>query len=330
MVINVLKKLFLLPSRKLSVTIPIVLLLGFIVGLFFDTSPLKDYILLVTILMIYPTMIGFKINEVANFSHGKLMLTAFAINFIVIPLVAYLLGTTFLLSDPQLFAGLAIASLLPTANMTIAYTMMAKGNVAAAIKLTVTGLILGSLLAPWYLLVMVGQYIPINILATLKTILIVIMLPLLLGLITYSLLLRKMTEAEFKKNIKPLLPAASAWGMVYIIFTSISINAQLIIDSLDIFIVAFMVQIMFYAINYLISASVGRVFFNQPDAYALVFGTALRNLSTAIGLAVSSFGANAALMVSLAFLIQGQAAAMFITLNNKYHILRGKPKVDTK
>ncbi|MEG6615799.1 bile acid:sodium symporter [Peptococcaceae bacterium 1198_IL3148] len=324
------KKLFLLPSRKLSVTIPIVLLVGFITGLFVETTPLKKHILLVTVLMIYPTMIGFKLKEIANFSHGKLILTAMGINFIVIPAVAYLLGTTFLLADPQLFAGLAIAALLPTANMTIAYTMMAKGNVAAAIKLTVTGLILGSLLAPWYLLVMVGQYIHIDILATLKTILMVIMLPLVLGITTYSLLLRKMTEEEFRKSVKPFLPAASAWGMVYIIFTSISMNAQRIIDSMNIFVVAFMVQILFYAINYLISISVGRLFFNQSDAYALVLGTSLRNLSTAIGLAVSSFGANAALMVSLAFLIQGQAAAMFISLNTKYHFLSSVHQLKAK
>src|SRR5699024_12706622 len=53
------------------------------------------------------------------------------------------------------FAGLALSALLPTSGMTISWTVLQKGNVGAAVKLTVFGLILGSLLTPWYLLAMV-------------------------------------------------------------------------------------------------------------------------------------------------------------------------------
>ena len=67
----------------------------------------------------------------------------------------------------------------------------------------------------------------------------------------------------------------------------------------------------------------GRKMFNPQDGLTLVFSTALRNLSIAIGLAATAFGPNAALMVSLAFLIQGQAAAWFIKLNERYGLLKG-------
>ncbi|MDT3700127.1 MAG: hypothetical protein RO469_11945 [Thermincola sp.] len=66
---------------------------------------------------------------------------------------------------------------------------------------------------------------------------------------------------------------------------------------------------------------IGRTAFNEQDALALVFSTALRNLSISIGLAAAAFGPNAALMVSLAFLIQQQAAAWYIKLNEKYRFL---------
>ncbi|MDA8229200.1 MAG: arsenic resistance protein [Desulfitobacterium hafniense] len=319
-----LKEVFFWPSRNIALAIPIVLLLGFLTGLVFDTSGLKKFILPITVLMIYPTMIGFKPKEVLNLSQGKLMASIFLLNFIVVPAVAYLLGVGFLLQDPQLFAGLVITSLLPTSNMTIAFTMLAKGNVPAAIKSTTGGLLLGCLLAPWYLLFMVGKYVPVDILLTLKTISLVIVLPLIFGVATYSYIMKKYTLEYFQKSIKPYLPAASTWGMVFIIFISISMNAPRIASNLHIFMIALTVQIVFYAFNYMLATIVGRNFFKPQDSLTLVFSTVLRNLSISIGLAATAFGANAALMVSLAFLIQGQAAAWFIKLNERYAILKSK------
>ncbi|KUO59545.1 MAG: sodium:proton symporter [Gracilibacter sp. BRH_c7a] len=326
---TILKKIIFWPSKKIILAIPTVLVLGFITGLIIDTSSLKQFILPIAMLMIYPTMIGFKPKEVLNFSHGRLMITIVLLNFIAIPIIAYLLGVGFLLSEPQLFAGLAITALLPTSNMTIAFTMLAKGNVPAAIKSTTTGLLLGSILAPWYLLVMVGQYVPIDILLTLKTISLIILVPLILGIITYSYIIKKHSLEYFQKSIKPYLPVASSWGMILIIFISISMNATRIVSSLNIFLIALLVQAIFYVINYSLAIFFGRKMFNPQDGLTLVFSTALRNLSIAIGLAATAFGPNAALMVSLAFLIQGQAAAWFIKLNERYGLLN-KGDLSTK
>ncbi len=327
---SILKKLFLWPSKNIARAVPLILLVGFVTGLLVNTSPLKSLILPVTVLMIYPTMIGFKLREVFNLSQGRLILTVIILNFLVVPVMAYLLGVGFLLRDPQLFAGLAITSLLPTSNMTIAFTMLAKGNVPGAVKITALGLILGALAAPWYLLVMVGKYVPVDVWLTLKTISLVILLPLVMGVITYALLLKRYTPEQFRKNIKPILPAASSWGMLFIVFSSISMNAPRIAARLDIFGYALLVQVIFYGFNYILATFVGRAFFKEQDALALVFSTVLRNLSISIGLAATAFGPNAALMVSLAFLIQQQAAAWFIRLNERYSLLSSRKHVPGK
>ncbi len=321
------RKLFFLPSKNISLTIPIVLLLGFLTGMVTDTTALKQLILPITMLMIFPTMIGFKPKEILNLSHGKLSVTVMLLNFLFIPALAYMLGTQFLLNDPQLFAGLSIAALLPTSNMTIAFTMLAKGNVTASIKMVTLGLLLGSLLAPWYLYIMVGKYVPMDILATIKTVALVILIPMILGMLTYNYFMKKYSPEYFLKEIKPYLPATTSWGMVLIIFIGISMNAPRIASHLDIFVVAFFVQLLFYFINYLAAVLIGRKFFAEKDSLTLVFSTVLRNLSISMGLAATAFGSNAALMVSLAFLIQGQAAALFIKVNDKYHLLIPKGKI---
>ena len=314
--------LFFLPSRNIALTIPVLLVTGFLTGLLVDTDFLKRYILPVTVIvMIYPTMIGFKTSEIVNTKHTKLLLAASVINFIAVPLLAYVLGVLFLLRDPQLFAGLAIASLLPTSNMTIAFTHFGRGNIPAAVKLTVISLVAGSLLAPWYLLVMIGGYINIDVLSMLKTVSIVIFLPLFMGITTYYFIMKKYTKEEFEVSVKPYLPAVTSWGMVYVIFTGMSTNARTIVSKPGLLLVSLLVWVIFYAVNYLVSIKVGRRYFNRQDAVTLVFGTVLRNLAISIGLAAAVFGVTAAFMVSLAFLFQGQSAAWFVRLNEKYSIL---------
>lgn len=315
------QNLFYWPQKKLTITIPLVLLIGFVTGLYTDTRPLIGLILPVTVLMIYPTMIGFQPQQLINLSHSKLLGVAFALNFLLIPLIAFIIGKLILVDNPQLFAGLAISALLPTSNMTIAFTMLAKGNVPAAIKLTVFSLILGSILAPWYLLVMVGQYIAIDVIATMKTIGLVVFLPMVMGVITYNLLLKRFSQQEFKEKVKPILPAFSAWGMVIIVFISMSINSQRILSQTEILGLALTGQVIFYLCNYFFAVSLARKLFNRGDGYVLVYSAVLRNLSISLGLAATVFGPNAAFMVTVAFLLQQQAAAWFMRLNEKHNLL---------
>jgi len=314
-------KLFLLPSRNFTLTIPLMLCTGFVAGLFIDTSLLKNYLLFATVLMIYPTMIGIRIREVFDLSHYRLILTASAINFILVPALAYLLGIIFLKAEPQLFAGLIIASLLPTSNMTIAFTLFAGGNVPAAVKLTVVSLVAGSLVAPWYLLVMIGSYIEIDMASIIKIISVVVFIPLAMGFATYYLFFKRFSHGKFNEVIKPLLPAVSAWGAVYVIFTGASTNARLIVSQPKLLVYALIAWVFFYAVNYFIAIKLGCRYFTRQDTLTLIFGTVLRNLAISIGLAATAFGVKAALMVSLAFLFQGQSAAWFIRLDERYKIL---------
>ena len=318
-------KIFLWPNKNLAITIPLVIIAGVIAGLMFDTAFLQNHVLLVSILMIYPLMIGLKLNQVFNLQYIKILRLSMLYNFLFVPAVAFLLGTLFLKDHPGLFAGLALISLLPTGNMTIAFTLMAKGNVPAAIQLTVVGLLSGTILAPWYLLVMVGRYVPIDLLRTMTTIGLVVFVPLLLGIVTYKILIKYYSQEHFQQIIKPKLPGVTAWGMTYIIFTSISNNAQRIVTDWGLLILGIAIVLIFYLINFTISAWLARRYYNRADAYSFVYGTAMRNLSIALGVSVTAFGPTAAFLVSLGFLFQQQLALLFYRLNERYDFLPQRP-----
>ena len=308
-------KVYRWPQKYITISVPITLILGFIIGILVDTSPMQSTLLIATIIMIYATMVGFNLKELTSFQGSKVLLFSILINFFIIPGVAYVLGITLLKDQPLMFAGLALSALLPTSGMTISWTVLQKGNVGAAVKLTVFGLILGSLLTPWYLLAMVGQYVEINIWATMRTILLVVFVPMILGKMTHILILRKTTQENFKKNIKPKFGPLSIWAMLYVIFTSISSKADMIVSNLQLIVIALIVLILFYLINFGISTLFAVKLFNREDGIALVNGTVLRNLSIAIGLAATSFGAEAALIVTLAFVVQQQGIVNYAKLS---------------
>ncbi|KIQ93773.1 arsenical-resistance protein [Anoxybacillus thermarum] len=312
------KKLYFFPQKYLLISVPATLLLGFILGTFVDTSFLKSTILFATIIMIYATMVGFKWKELTHLREKKILFASIVINFLIIPFVAFSIGKTMLQHHPIMFAGLALSALLPTSGMTISWTAIQKGNMTAAVKLTVFGLVLGSLLTPWYLLVMVGKYVDINVMETFRTILLVVFVPMVLGHMTFKWLMKKYTPEQFQKRVKPNFAPLSIWAMLYVVFVSISMRAKMIVSNLQLIVVALTVLLLFYFINYVISTLVAKQFFNREDGIALVNGTVLRNLSIAIGLAATSFGAEAALIVTLAFIVQQQSIAYYGKIASRY------------
>lgn len=313
-----LKKLYFFPQKNLVASIPLVLILGFIIGSQFDIFLPQPTIMLATMIMIYATMIGFNIKEIFTLTQKRILGYSALINFIFIPLLAYIIGITFLKSEPIMFAGLALAALLPTSGMTISWTGISKGNLSAAVKLTVIGLIAGSLLTPFYLNAMVGQYVQINVLQTFRMIIMIVFVPMILGHFTFKALLKKYSAKQFKKDIKPNLQPLSIWAMLFIVFTSVSMRAQMIIDNLYLIAIALAILIVFYLINFLVSTIIAKKAFNREDGIALVYGTVLRNLSIAIGLAATAFGAEAALLVTLAFIVQQQGVVIYNKFAQKY------------
>jgi ACR3 family arsenite efflux pump ArsB len=288
-----------------------VLIIGFLAGLRYDTSFLKPYILYGTVAMVFPSMVGFRLGEVFEVSSSRVLILALVINFIFVPVWAYLLGNAFLLETPELFAGLAIMALIPTSGMTISWTMIFKGNVPSAINLTVVGLLLGSLIAPWYLLAMVGQYVPVDVVKTMKVIGTVVAVPMVLGIGTYRLLLWRYSREYFEEHIKPLKPAFSVWALIFVIFTSISLKARMIVQRPEVIVGALAALLLFYLGIFAVSTFVGRRSLPIADNVALVYGTSMRHLSISLGLSVAAFGPGTALVVALAFLIQQQGAVWY-------------------
>src|SRR5690625_1570536 len=87
-------------NRRLSLSIPLFLVLGFIFGLSFDAQFLLYAITPLTLIMIYPMMVGVRLRQLFQPGGNTVQGWALAVNFILIPLVAYGLGWFFSVKSP--------------------------------------------------------------------------------------------------------------------------------------------------------------------------------------------------------------------------------------
>lgn len=307
-------------SKNLSLSIPLFLLLGLAVGLSVPTEQFSMLIAPLTILMVYPMMVGVKPKQLLVPGGNAVQLWALAINFLFIPFVAFVLGRLFFPQQPELALGLLLAALLPTSGMTISWTGFAKGNLPAAIKLTIIGLFLGSVLTPFYVQALLGSKIPMELLLVFKQIILFIAVPLVAGQITRTFLVRKHGAEGFQKNFAPKFPPFSSIGVLGIVFVAMALKGPSLVESPSLVLRLFAPLLLLYAINYVVSTFVAKKRLNRGDGIALVYGTVMRNLSIALALSMTAFGdagAQAALLIALAYIIQVQSAAWYVKFSER-------------
>jgi ACR3 family arsenite efflux pump ArsB len=245
-------------NQNLIFAIPAMLVAGMAFGLVTDAAFLKSLILPFTFLMVYPMMVTLKIRQVLEGGDGKAQLLTQAINFAVIPFIAFGLGRVFFADRPYLALGLLLAALVPTSGMTISWTGFAKGNLAAAVKMTVVGLILGSLASPFYIQALMGAKVSVDLLGIFQQIVLIVFLPMAAGYATQRGLVRRYGQENFQKYLAPRFPGLSTLGVLGIVFVAMALKARAVAAHPDQLLLIFVPLLLLYAINYLLSTLVGK------------------------------------------------------------------------
>lgn len=306
-------------NKNLILAIPAMMLAGFVCGVYVDAAPLKALIVPLTFLMVYPMMVNLKIRKVFEGGDTKAQVLSQAINFLVVPFIAFALGDIFFQGKPYMALGLLLASLVPTSGMTISWTGFAKGNLAAAVKMTVVGLTLGSLLTPFYVQFLMGAKVNIDMAAVMWQIVLIVFLPMALGYATQRALVGKYGQQDFEKRLGPRFPGLSTLGVLGIVFVAIALKAKAIAANPGLLVDIIIPLAILYGINFTLSTIAGKMLLPRGDAIALVYGTVMRNLSIALAVAINAFGpkgSDAALVLSIAYIIQVQSAAWYVKFSD--------------
>ncbi|MGC8809410.1 MAG: arsenic resistance protein [bacterium] len=281
-----------------------------------QSANLKNYTPIVTFVMLYPMMIGLRIEEVGKAAANlKLISLSMVFNFAFSPPLAAGLAYLFLHNRPDFAVGLILTGTVPCAGMVAAWTGYAKGNVALAMVIVALSLLISIVMIPIWMPVLAGVYVQLDAWAMFKDILIVVVLPLIFGDLTRRLILR-FKGAQTFQQIRPILPGISMLGMGMIMFISMALEAKTLVKNPQYFIIVFFPLAVLYALLFISSALFSKLArFSYEDMIAFSYGVAGKNISIALALATIFFSPMTVLVLALKPIIQIIFMTTFLRLS---------------
>src|SRR5699024_11784847 len=118
----------------------------------------------------------------------------------------------------------------------ISWTGISKGNVPAAIKLTIIRLILGLILTLFYVKFLLGVTIPVELAPVFMQILLFVVIPLIAGQLTRMALIKRHGLTTFQKEYGPKFPPFSSLGVLGIVFIAMSLQGRNLVHSPTLFV----------------------------------------------------------------------------------------------
>lgn len=304
-------------SSHLSSLIFAVMLLGLANSYFFGGMAFNLLICAAaSFLMIYPMFINLRIEDVAEVRHyGGAVAASVVLNFLVSPALAWGLGKLFFADQPALALGLLLISLIPTSGMTATWTELAKGDLKAALSIIATSLILVVAGLPLALPLLAGPVLSASPLFILQRIMLVIVMPLILGDLTRRSIVEKKGR-EYYKAAKPVFSGLSSMGLLVVLFLIMSLSTnRMLIENPALVLRGILPLLLYYAAMFGLSSLVARMF-SYPVGVALTYGTSVRYLALALGIAVPLLGNGAdsglvVFLVALSFFVQVPFSSLY-------------------
>lgn len=300
-------------SKFLQKWMPVLVLVVILSALFFGylyhqkTVWLKNIILPAMMVMLIPMMMGLVIEELKLVAKDrKILFLAVLMNFIISPLLAFFWAKLFFNNlDPKFIAGWILKLTMPCSAMMVAWTGLAKGKTETALVIQVFSFILAIMFVPLWMTILAHSYVAIPAFFIIKKIFLIIVVPMIVGISLRELLIKKIGEEDFKKEVKPFLPPLSTLGMYVIIFSAISQEAKVIFENLHLIWILFLSILIVYPLLFILSIFLSRKLkIKYENAIALGYSTTAKNHGITLAIAFSTFGGLSILPAAFAPILQ--------------------------
>ena len=213
----------------------------------------------------------------------KAVLIAVGAQFVLMPGLAYLLCQLFQL-PADIAIGVILVGCCPGGTASNVITYMAKGNTALSVACTSISTLLAPVLTPAIFYLLASQWIEINALSMLGSILQVVLLPIILGLIV---------RAFFKQKVQlyiQVMPLISVLAIVAIVAAIIAgSKAQILTSGLLILAVVALHNMLGYLLGFGISRWVK---LSYADSKAIAIEVGMQNSGLGVALAAVHFSAS--------------------------------------
>ncbi len=268
----------------------LIIILGILVSYTYSPKFFSKYLMIIVFLMIYPMMVNISFEGLKKVKTSyKTIAIALSFNFVAAPFLYWFLCTVFHV-PPDIKIALLLLAVAPASSMGLGYVGLSKGNMVSASMIVALAFILSLIVYPItiHLLNMGSSIIPFG--EVIKSLVLVLVLPMILGLITREGLIEK-KNIDFKE-IKPYFSLTTLTFLYILIFVIFAIKGKLIIEHWGKVILVAPIAMCFYTIMISIALIFNKYLarLRYEDNQAIVFTTVSKNVALTIGLLVTTFG----------------------------------------